>query len=1220
MSEEQHGAPSVPQQLLVSCPGAEAACGGTYGLLANESANGYPLWKCTESEHWLFSGPAGQWFIGDRFEKEDRFATNTGHVASHWAHGGVMPDKLAAGHWQRLDANDEWIDDPSIIISRPEGLDDVHFGGGDPKVPKRLKLANTTDVLIAGVYELIRGKLVNGHPIWKRRKGKEYWLFTGPSGQWFVGDEDEREDDFQCNTGYIASAEAHEGELPHEIQQGDWLRLDGSDWLDDAHVIFTEADLPPYKPPPEQVKPFVPGGAVPSFNAHLQEAKKVVAQSQAHSQAERERAARRNAGLGTPSESNFSVARSEEELADSDRQVIVIAKKYGLNAEQTKKIKQLFHQIDVDGSKSVTLVELQGMCMETSEVLPQAQLEKAFNELDQNSDGSVTIDEFIEMMASRLAVPIYTGSKLKCTWVSGVRYRRIPERSALSELSCKHGETVRVVKREDDWVETSEGWLPLHHVATGQLLFEIEKVDEEEAMAQMQHDFSLSQAQMSEIKATFDLYPKNDKGAISVEHLKQVLQRLGYPSSQADVESIMGELDLDKSGTIELWEFFTIMAKRQKVNIVPGAIIRCTWPSGVRYRRTKDRGDLLQSKVDYGEVIKVEDTCPEWVATPEGFLPIAHVASGKLLFEVLQVPLDKAGIAVDATNQDLAAGILPGMTLRCIFVGGILIHEGPSHNFRVSTAPFVQEGDIVSVLEREGLWIRADEGWLPLVHQATNSFIWEELQEEQLSDIVSDGEEPVVTISFTVRMVDYAKLLGKPRLRDRFEASLKGTIVTFAGLKFTTGDVAMQLRPGPRSCVLVAAVLRCPSGVSPSQIAAKFQSIRRELALAMIEQVHAQRGIMDVCETFPTIEASSVVVRKEDANAPGHPDRPETAAIIAAKSYKAIGTESTWIQRLDNQLHADIQQADIVGMGVATRFFHKQQGVVRFHDVARLEAEFSAAHSHCVCEAAALADYRQQIDDDNKVLEDLRSAGWVGYEASEEALAELSEAKDLRREAAVSAQLAVAHMEKATSEEAEAIAVRKEASSRLTAIEQTAKQVARMQLLLGMPEDGGMPEAIALDGRASPLPTPQAVASAQEVRRLEALVEEEVRQRVALQKECENLRQELRALSRMYGQRAPAPSQVKQDTPSSQALGTPSSMGGTPGGTGGSAFSGSLKAAAQIASTMRSTRGPSEPGDAATTSDLRTSGMMMQAATPGKESGSGIGGVAKVASLRSKLM
>eukprot|EP00929_Paragymnodinium_shiwhaense_P048973 TRINITY_DN24720_c0_g1_i1.p1 TRINITY_DN24720_c0_g1~~TRINITY_DN24720_c0_g1_i1.p1 ORF type:complete len:552 (-),score=142.83 TRINITY_DN24720_c0_g1_i1:70-1725(-) len=221
----------IPACLYVGVPNVEAECAGIYKLLKDEAANGLPLWKMPEKPYWMFSGPGGQWFIGDEDEESDKFDCNTGHIASHARHYGRMPDKMAEfGGWQKFDADEEkWVKDGSIHVSThcPSAFS-IHFAGDDAE--------------LEGLYELLEDEVANGWPLWKL-DGKPRWLFSTPGGQWFIGGEAEKAENFACNTGYIASPD-HLGHLPHLMEVGCWQSFDAQEqkWTTDASIRVAAVD------------------------------------------------------------------------------------------------------------------------------------------------------------------------------------------------------------------------------------------------------------------------------------------------------------------------------------------------------------------------------------------------------------------------------------------------------------------------------------------------------------------------------------------------------------------------------------------------------------------------------------------------------------------------------------------------------------------------------------------------------------------------------------------------------------------------------------------------------------------------------------------------------------------------------------------------------------------------------------------------------------------
>eukprot|EP00927_Polykrikos_kofoidii_P009085 TRINITY_DN13768_c0_g1_i1.p1 TRINITY_DN13768_c0_g1~~TRINITY_DN13768_c0_g1_i1.p1 ORF type:complete len:904 (+),score=146.75 TRINITY_DN13768_c0_g1_i1:97-2808(+) len=84
-----------------------------------------------------------------------------------------------------------------------------------------------------GEYNLVKGKNPNGYPLWKHARSPLF-IFGGPSYRWFIGGEDEYNEDFAVNTGYIGTKDRHDGFYPHEIPVDGWKEYidDLDDWYD----------------------------------------------------------------------------------------------------------------------------------------------------------------------------------------------------------------------------------------------------------------------------------------------------------------------------------------------------------------------------------------------------------------------------------------------------------------------------------------------------------------------------------------------------------------------------------------------------------------------------------------------------------------------------------------------------------------------------------------------------------------------------------------------------------------------------------------------------------------------------------------------------------------------------------------------------------------------------------------------------------------------------
>ncbi|KAL9099572.1 MAG: hypothetical protein Q9163_004952, partial [Psora crenata] len=68
--------------------------------------------------------------------------------------------------------------------------------------------------------------------------------------------------------------------------------------------------------------------------------------------------------------------------------------------------------------------------------------------------------------------------------------------------------------------------------------------------------------QLEDLRATFALFDDNGDGEITVAELGNVMRSLGLRPSETELQDLMNEIDVDRSGTISFEEFSTIMAQK----------------------------------------------------------------------------------------------------------------------------------------------------------------------------------------------------------------------------------------------------------------------------------------------------------------------------------------------------------------------------------------------------------------------------------------------------------------------------------------------------------------------------------------------------------------------------------------------------------------------------------------------------------------------------------
>jgi len=102
-----------------------------------------------------------------------------------------------------------------------------------------------------GTYQ-IESDRVNGLPVWKKTgAGPKRWIYNAKIDEyWYVGDDDEKKKNFNCNEGYIR---CHGRAMPYELSDP-WTIFDEEDdeWIPDQSIIVAlEADALDAKPQPQ---------------------------------------------------------------------------------------------------------------------------------------------------------------------------------------------------------------------------------------------------------------------------------------------------------------------------------------------------------------------------------------------------------------------------------------------------------------------------------------------------------------------------------------------------------------------------------------------------------------------------------------------------------------------------------------------------------------------------------------------------------------------------------------------------------------------------------------------------------------------------------------------------------------------------------------------------------------------------------------------------------
>eukprot|EP00928_Gymnodinium_smaydae_P025838 TRINITY_DN2046_c0_g1_i3.p1 TRINITY_DN2046_c0_g1~~TRINITY_DN2046_c0_g1_i3.p1 ORF type:complete len:933 (+),score=195.00 TRINITY_DN2046_c0_g1_i3:328-3126(+) len=93
---------------------------GLYEVVKDRTVNGMPLWKRSEGDMFVFSGPSGKWFIGGKTEEDAGFASDSGLASGPKPHNGADPSSAyEAGSWLSFNADrQEWEPAPNLLVAK----------------------------------------------------------------------------------------------------------------------------------------------------------------------------------------------------------------------------------------------------------------------------------------------------------------------------------------------------------------------------------------------------------------------------------------------------------------------------------------------------------------------------------------------------------------------------------------------------------------------------------------------------------------------------------------------------------------------------------------------------------------------------------------------------------------------------------------------------------------------------------------------------------------------------------------------------------------------------------------------------------------------------------------------------------------------------------------------------------------------------------------------
>jgi calmodulin len=77
---------------------------------------------------------------------------------------------------------------------------------------------------------------------------------------------------------------------------------------------------------------------------------------------------------------------------------------------------------------------------------------------------------------------------------------------------------------------------------------------------------SLTEDKINEFKEAFEIFEKDKDGYITTKELGDIMKNLGQTPSEAELQDMINEVDIDGNGTIDFKEFLGLMARKMRDN------------------------------------------------------------------------------------------------------------------------------------------------------------------------------------------------------------------------------------------------------------------------------------------------------------------------------------------------------------------------------------------------------------------------------------------------------------------------------------------------------------------------------------------------------------------------------------------------------------------------------------------------------------------------------
>ena len=77
-------------------------------------------------------------------------------------------------------------------------------------------------------------------------------------------------------------------------------------------------------------------------------------------------------------------------------------------------------------------------------------------------------------------------------------------------------------------------------------------------------DIEMNPEKITEFKEAFEIFDKDRDGYITTKELGDIMKNLGQTPSEAELQDMINEVDIDGNGTIDFKEFLGLMARKMR--------------------------------------------------------------------------------------------------------------------------------------------------------------------------------------------------------------------------------------------------------------------------------------------------------------------------------------------------------------------------------------------------------------------------------------------------------------------------------------------------------------------------------------------------------------------------------------------------------------------------------------------------------------------------------